>query len=119
MKVHTIEIETQPYQSSKLHRPWVAVIQFNKNGKPNYINGKWEGSSGCAGILKIEAKPGDIVANGQQRYYGKGSDPNFYLVDEDGSLLRLRGGIGEAQEVWLGVQGLDTTVSDWKRFFRP
>ena len=112
MKVHTIEIETKPYQGTKLHRPWVAVIHFDRNGKPNYINGKWEGSSGCAGILKVEAKTGDIVANGQKRFYGKGSDPIFYLVGEDGYLFRIRGGIGEAQEVWLGNQGLNPTVSD-------
>lgn len=62
-----ITIETDQYNERRLGRPWIAVVASWESGqRPELRWGSWIGRDGCAGMLEIEARPGDILRWGQK-----------------------------------------------------
>ena len=82
-----LSIETQTYNEKRYSKPWVASVTFSDN-KPAYEFGAWVGDEGHAGVLKLDASIGDIVALGQKdnRSRGNASPPKFFIVQENGEL---------------------------------
>ena len=96
--------ETSSYNERRYGRPWIAKVDFSKNGgKPDYQWGDWAGDhyNGGEGILSIDADPGDIIADGQKdNRQHKNSAPTFYVVTPDGGLECL-GDKGDAYKYYL------------------
>lgn len=81
-----ISIETGSYNSRRYGKPWIAVVSFANGAKGEYTWGEWAGQPGEAGILVVEAKVGDVISHGQRDGRGNNSTPQYFIVDEDGSL---------------------------------
>lgn len=79
-----IEIETQSYNHRRYSKPYIATVDFSDpKGIVNW--GQWVGSHGEAGILLIDAEPGDILMTGQRDGRGSNSKPEYRQVNADGS----------------------------------
>ncbi len=81
-----IKIETRPYNERRYGRPWIAIASFGPDGKADYQFGDWIGRPGEAGVLRLVANPGDVVARGQKDNRGDKGETEFYVVEDDGSL---------------------------------
>lgn len=98
--------ETTSYNHRRYSKPWIAKVDFESSTKGDFVFGDWTGDhyNGGAGILSINADPGDIIAQGQKDYRKpRNSAPDFYLVEADGS-LDLLGDKGEAYKHYLASQ---------------
>jgi hypothetical protein len=85
-----IAIETSSYNERRYGNPWIAKVDFSENKKGSFAFGDWIGSKGAAGILEIEAQPGEIIAQGQKDFRKPAnSAPCFYQVKDDGTLDNL------------------------------
>jgi hypothetical protein len=86
----TIEIETQAYNERRYSRPYIAIVDFSVKKTGEVVRwGDWIGHAGDAGILSIEAAPGDIVMTGQKDFRKpRNSAPDYHMVLEDGTLGR-------------------------------
>jgi len=74
--------ETGSYNQRRMGRPWIAKVDFT-NSKGDFSWGDWTGDqyNGGAGVLSINAKPGDIIATGQKdNRQPKNSAPDFFVV---------------------------------------
>ena len=84
-----ITIETSSYNQRRYGKPWIALVNFESSTKGDFAWGDWTGDhyNGGAGILSINANPGDIVAQGQKdNRNSRNSAPDFYVVTADGGL---------------------------------
>lgn len=81
-----ITINTDSYNHRRFGRPYIAVVDFKTNPKGNCSWGDWVGQQGDAGILVIEANPKDVIMKGQKDFRGRGSHPEYGMVEEDGSI---------------------------------
>jgi len=100
-----ISIETHSYNQRRYSKPWIARVNFT-DPQGTFSFGDWIGDSnnGSAGLLELDAKPGDIVARGQKDYRKpRHSSPDWYQVAPDGSLTPL-GGKVEALKAWCALQ---------------
>lgn len=80
-----LTIDTAPYNSRRYGKPWIALVTFDSASKAQFAFGSWVGGGGEAGVLEIDAQPGQIVARGQKDYRkNKNSAPYYYIVTEDG-----------------------------------
>jgi hypothetical protein len=80
-----VKIETGTYNPRRYGNPWIAKASFGPDGKPAYEFGSWIGRPGEAGVLRIEAEPGDVIARGQRDRGGAG-DTEYNVLQEDGTL---------------------------------
>jgi hypothetical protein len=93
--------ETGAYNARRYGKPWIAKVDFSTNHKGNFIWGTWIGTIGEIGLLEIETKPGDIIAQGQKDFRKpKNSTPTFYSVTTE-NVLDLIGSKGEAYKHYL------------------
>ena len=99
-----IRIDTDTYNERRYGKPWIATVDFSESTKGNYTFGDWTGDhyNGGAGVLTIDANPGDILAKGQKDFRKpRNSAPGFYVVTPSGDLSRI-GDKGEAYKHYLG-----------------
>jgi len=80
-----IEIATAAYNARRYSKPWIAFLTFD-GAKPCYDFGDYVGEHGEAGLLVIDAAPGDIIAKGQKDRRGGRTELEYYIVREDGTL---------------------------------
>lgn len=92
--------EIGSYNSKRMGKPWIAIITAWAVGEyPTLTFGA--STSHCAEIL---ASAGDVVKAGQKDHRKpRQSDNDFYLVQKDGSLLRITE--GQARELYLERDG--------------
>ena len=85
--------ETRSYDPKRMGRPWIATIEFPKGVSGCFRWGVWKGDriKGGAGILTINAKPGDIIATGQKAYQQQhsGTVVNYFVVTNEGELVKF------------------------------
>jgi len=60
------ELETGSYNNRRYSAPWCARVTFPSGAKPAYEFGDSTGKWGKDGLLRVECRPGDIVAWGQK-----------------------------------------------------
>lgn len=99
----TITIDTASYNQRRYGKPWIAKVDFAADPKGNFEFGDWSGDhyNGGAGVLTIDAEPGDIIATGQKdNRQARNSAPDYYLVQTDGQLATL-GDKGAAYKHYL------------------
>jgi len=89
--MHTITIETSPYDAKQYSTPYIFKIIYSLDGgQAEYDWGNWTGCPGGNGILKITAETGEIVSTGQADLTMQA--PRYtihYRVKPDGSLAVL------------------------------
>jgi hypothetical protein len=86
-----IEIQTQPYDATRYGRPYIAVISYRYSALGDAERwGTWDGEHGQAGVLQIEAQPGDVLMIGRTDSVGQGRRRRWYLVEADLSLRSVR-----------------------------
>lgn len=93
--------ETSAYNERRYGKPWIAKVGFT-NPKGDFVFGDWVGDSrnGGAGMLLIDAKPGEIIAIGQKdNRQPRNSSPDFYSVTLDGNLAPI-GDKGNTYKWW-------------------
>ena len=64
-----IQVPTVKFNPNELGRPWIAIVDFSKEDyREQYAWGRWTGNFriGSAGILTVNAEPGNIIATGQK-----------------------------------------------------
>lgn len=85
-----ITIETGSYNNRRYGKPWIAKVDFS-DAKGVFAWGDWVGEAGSAGMVMIEAQPGDIIAQGQKDHRAPAhkSLPDWYQVKPDGTLEKL------------------------------
>ena len=82
-----IERNTSSYNNRRYSRPWIARVDFSIDPKGVFNWGVWIGSQGEAGILQIEANPGDIIASGQKDFRKpRNSSPDWWQVGPSSEL---------------------------------
>jgi len=82
-----IKLETSPYNDRRHGRPWIAKVTGWVDGKPQQSFGCWVGKNGEAGVLTIDAQPGDIVRHGQKdNRRPQDSLDDWHVVDASGVL---------------------------------
>jgi hypothetical protein len=87
-------------------KPWIAKVDFTQSRKGDFDWGDWTGDhyNGGAGVLSINANPGDIVAIGQKdNRQPRNSAPDFYVVELSGELGML-GDKGDAYKHYLATK---------------
>jgi len=99
----TITLKTSSFNARRYGKPWIATVKFGADGKSDYQWGTWvgtvDGSDGSAGELVINAREGDIVADGMRDYRKGASNITYYQV-RNGQLVELKGGKAEAFRIW-------------------
>lgn len=86
-----VEVKTSSYNQRRYGKPWIAKVTF-ETPKGEFHFGDWVGDhyNGSAGLLVLEADPGDIVAIGQKDFRkAQNSAPDWYRVDSEGGLGSL------------------------------
>jgi hypothetical protein len=87
-----ISIETSPYNDRRYSAPWIARVDFSTNNQGEFKWGEFIGDRGAAGLLEVEAEPGDVIARGQKDHRKpRNSAPDWYIVKPDGSLEAIDG----------------------------
>lgn len=82
-----IEIATDSYNDRRYGKPWIAIVDFSANAQGDYVWGDFVGRPGDAGLLVLEATPGDIIAKGQRdNRKPSNSTTQFYQLQTDGTL---------------------------------
>ena len=101
-----ITIETSSYNDRRYGKPYIAVIDFtDPKGTPTW--GDWIGQPDDAGMLSIEARPGDIIMRGQRDNRNmKHSAPDYYILQADMSLSSCTK--AEAYKAWKDRQSAPT-----------
>jgi hypothetical protein len=88
--VVNVEYDTSSYNYRRYGKPWIANVSFEDNSQGTFSWGDWIGRSGEAGILKVKAKEGDVVAKGQKDLYkSRNSRSDYYQVGPKGVLQPL------------------------------
>lgn len=110
--------ETSTYNERRYGKPWIAKVDFT-DPKGTFTFGDWSGDArnGGAGILSLNANPGEIVAIGlKDNRQPRNSSPDFYLVAPDGSLQSL-GDKGAAYKHFLSAKsaGIDRAALKTER----
>lgn len=98
-----ITIETSIYNQRRYGKPWIAIVDFSNSTKGDFSWGDWTGDhyNGGEGVLSINAKPGDIIAQGQKDFRKPAnSAPDFFVVTADGDLEDI-GDKGQAYKYYL------------------
>lgn len=80
---------TEIYNDRRWGKPWIARVTFDTMGNAEMAWGNWVGTPGEAGMLIVEALPGQIVACGQKDHRGNKTETSYYSVAADGSLSAL------------------------------
>lgn len=106
-----INRETASYNERRYGKPWIAKVDFSGGAKGNFVFGDWAGDhrNGGAGVLEIDAMPGDIIAVGQKDNRNpKNSAPHFYLFSPEETLQSL----GDKGAAYKHYQAVKTAVPD-------
>lgn len=75
------------YNQRRYGRPWIAKItSWPVGGKPEVQWGAYCGTDD-GGEVEIDASAGDIVRTGQKDNRGNNTSADWYIVQQDGSLL--------------------------------
>lgn len=84
------EKDTPDYNEKRHSAYWCAKVSFPSGPKPVYSWGESTGTWGRAGLLRVECKPGDIIAWGQKdlRRPEKSAN-NLLLMLENGRMQSL------------------------------
>lgn len=84
-----LAMDTDIYNHRRYGRPWIATVDFG-DPKGKFTFGAFVGTHGEAGTLVINARPGDIVAEGQKDHRARRPEsPRYYVVGSNGELERL------------------------------
>ena len=105
--------ETSSYNHRRMGQPWIAVVDFSKSTKGEYIWGDWTGDhyNGGEGVLSIDCNPGDIIAIGQKdNRQPRNSAPAFYIVIVGGDLEPV-GDKGAAYKHYIDMRNKDVDTS--------
>lgn len=97
-----IMVNTSSYNQRRMGKPWIAKVDFS-TAKGDFVFGDWTGDqyNGGAGVLSINAMPGEIIATGQKdNRQQKNSAPDFFVVTDAGALNSL-GDKGDAYKFYL------------------
>ncbi len=95
--------KTDSYNERRYGKPWIAKVDFSKNPLGEFQFGNFIGEPGRAGILEINAEPGDVLAYGQKdNRSSRYSAPNYYLVGE-GCVQTKLAGKAEAYTEWKRI----------------
>ncbi len=87
----TVEIRTQPYDAARYGRPYVAIVSYRYSALGDAERwGTWVGEHGDAGVLRIEAQPGDVLMTGRTDSVGQDRRRRWYIVEGDQSLRSVR-----------------------------
>lgn len=83
--------KTDPYNSNRWGRPWVAKVTGLDGKKLVYEFGDWVGENGKAGVLRIECRPGEFLAFGQKDHRNprKVPDKDLRQMQDDGRLEKV------------------------------
>ena len=111
-----IRMETESYNEKRYGKPWIAKIDFSKNSKGDYIWGTWTGDhyNGGAGVLEIEANPGDIIAVGQKDFKKpRNSAPLFYVANLNGTMDYI-GNKGDAYKYYIENKSKSVNIAALK-----
>lgn len=86
-----ISIPTKPYNHYVLSRPWIGKLSFRVDGFHDVIEwGSFLGQPGYAGMLTLEAEPGDIVGYGQKNWKSpRESYVHYFRVSDTNALIPL------------------------------
>jgi len=101
-----ITIETDSYNERRYGRPWIAKVDFSESVKGDFAFGDWAGDhyNGGAGVLTINADPGEIIAQGQKdNRKPRNSAPDFNVVGIAGNFEHL-GDKGDAYKYFLEIK---------------
>lgn len=74
------EKETVSYNERRYSAPWCAKVSFPSGPKAVYDFGDSTGKWGKAGLLRVECKPGDIIAHGQKDLRRPGNSDHTMLM---------------------------------------
>lgn len=74
------EKETGSYNERRYSSPWCARVSFPHGAKAEYSFGDSTGKWGKSGLLRVECKPGDIIAHGQKDLRRPGNSDHTLLV---------------------------------------
>lgn len=84
-----LNIETQAYNERRYGQPWIARVRF-PTAAGEFVFGEWAGQPGTAGLLVLDAEPGDVIARGQKDFRkSANSAPVFHILQADGTLERV------------------------------
>lgn len=99
-----VEINTSSYNEKRYGKPYISCVDFSDpKGIPTW--GDWVGQAGDAGLLTIDAYPGDIIMRGQKDNRNpKYSAPSYGQVNESGGIDWLDTK-AEAYKAWQAAQG--------------
>lgn len=79
-----ITIETAIYNEKRYGKPYIGKVNLADGKVASW--GNWIGTPGNAGMLEIDALPGDVLIKGQKDNRGNNGTPDYALVQADGSI---------------------------------
>jgi hypothetical protein len=83
-----VSFDYPAYNARRYGRPWGAVVKFEGvTPKYDFSVGNYLGND-RGGKVYVECEPGDIVATGQKDFRGGHTISEWYIVQEDGSLVK-------------------------------
>ena len=101
--MRTLTIEFSAYNGKRYSRPWGARIgDWSNASKPELVWGAFLGQHGEAGVVEIEASPGDVIRYGQRDNRGNGGINAWAIVGPDGKITECTP--AEARQHWLAAQ---------------
>lgn len=81
------EKETPGYNGKRYGAPWCAKVSFTNGAKPEYEWGDSTGKWGNPGLLRVECRPGDIIAWGQKDLRNPAkSEHTIAIMQENGHM---------------------------------
>jgi len=82
------ERDTGGYNERRCSAPWCARVTFPSGAKPVYEFGESTGKWGKAGLMRVECRPGDIIAWGQKDLRHPNKSAHYILIMQpNGSTL--------------------------------
>ena len=79
-----LSIETGTYNERRYGKPYIGVVSAEDGRVIRW--GAWIGTAGQAGMLEIDAQPGDVIVKGQRDNRGSNGTPEYAVVQDDGTL---------------------------------
>lgn len=96
------EMETGSYNEKRLGKPWCALVTFPSGPKAQYEFGESSGAWGKAGVMRLQCRPGDVIAWGQRDLRRPDrSEHTLEVMQEDGSMREVT--IAEAYKLTRGA----------------
>lgn len=96
------EMETGSYNEKRLGKPWCALVTFPSGPKAQYEFGESSGAWGKAGVMRLQCRPGDVIAWGQRDLRRPDrSEHTLEVMQEDGSMREVS--VAEAYKLTRGA----------------